>query len=172
MTTGAGCTPLPAIVRGSAADLDPFVDLLEAAAAWLWSRGIRQWEPGSMAGQRRTFARWTQAGGLVVARSEAGLAGGCFLVPEPGAGWAGHPGPALHLRKLAVARAHAGSGLSRRILAGCEERARNAGVPWLRLDCWDGSGPLRAFYRGAGFCELEAVPSGGYHVRLFERDLG
>jgi GNAT superfamily N-acetyltransferase len=160
------------IAPGHPEDLDAFVELLEAAASWLWSRGIRQWEPGSMGAQRRSFARWTHAGGLVVARSEGGLAGGCFLVPEPGAEWAGHAGPALHLRKLVVARTHAGNGLSQRILAWCEERARDAGVPRLRLDCWDGSGPLRAFYRGAGFCELEAVPSGGYSVRLFERELG
>ena len=107
----------------------------------------------------------------MVARSESELAGGCFLVPQPGPAWAGHSGEALYLHKLVVSRAHAGQGLAQRLLAGAEERARGAGVSRLRLDCWDGNARLRAFYRDAGYRELEAAPSLGYAVRLFEREL-
>ena len=41
----------------------------------------------------------------------------------------------------------------------------------MRLDCWDGSSALRSYYRGAGYCELDAVESHGYLVRLFEKNL-
>jgi GNAT superfamily N-acetyltransferase len=151
-------------------ELDAFVELLEAAASWLWSRGIEQWQPGSMRAQRPIFLRWARAEGLVVARCGAALVGGCFLVEEPNDAWAARPAPALYLRKLAVARSHAGRGVSGRLLAWCAEGTRARGFPQLRLDCWDGSAALHSFYRAAGFRELEAVPSHDYLVRLFERD--
>lgn len=159
------------IAPGCAEDLGPFIDLLEAAASWLWRRGIQQWEPGSLRAQQPMLSRWTRSGGLLVARSQAELAGGCFLVPDPTSEWAGHSGEALYLHKLVVSRAHAGQGLAQRLLAASEQRARDAGAARLRLDCWDGSTRLRAFYRAAGFRELEAAASRGYAVRLFEREL-
>jgi GNAT superfamily N-acetyltransferase len=156
---------------GGATDLDAFVELLESAATWLWNRGIHQWRPGSMRAQRPTLEQWTRAGRLVAARSGAELAGGCTLVPDPTGEWAGRSGRALYLHKLVVARSHAGRGVAREILAWCEARARASGVPRLRLDCWDGNAKLRSFYRDCGYRELEAVPSHGYSVRLFERDV-
>ncbi len=151
--------------------LDSVVDLLEEAAAWLWSRGIHQWEPGSMRAQRPVFLRWLRSGGLAVATSGHELAGACFLVDEPSREWAGKAGPALYLHKLAVARAHAGRGVADQLLGWCVERARERGVPLLRLDCWDGNATLRAYYRAAGFLELDAVESLGYSVRRFELDV-
>lgn len=157
------------IAAGGPGDLPGFVAVLEETAAWLWGRGIRQWEPGSMRAQEPTLASWAAAGHLLVARDARAVVGGCFLVPEAGREWSGRDGTALYLHKLAVARAHARRGIARRILAHCDEVARTHGVPRLRLDCWDGNARLRAFYRDAGFRELEAVPSHGYAVRLFER---
>ena len=149
-------------------DVNAMIGVLEEAASWLWNRGIRQWEPGSMRAQRRTFRRWTRAGGLLVARSEGDLAGGCFLVDEPGREWTNHPGVALYLHKLVVARAHSGRGISARLLDWSKSRARELGIPRVRLDCWDGNERLRAFYRAAGYQELEAVKSLDFEVRLFE----
>jgi protein-tyrosine phosphatase len=152
-------------------DVNAMIGVLEEAASWLWNRGIRQWEPGSMRTQRRTFRRWTRSNGLVVARSDGDLAGGCFLVDEPMAEWATHSGAAFYLHRLVVARAHAGCGVSAGLLDWCKNRARELGVPRVRLDCWDGNERLRAFYRAAGYRELEAVPSHGFIVRLFELEI-
>jgi GNAT superfamily N-acetyltransferase len=113
---------------------------------------------------------WARNGGLVLVCCGSELAGGCFLVGESGPEWRGRPGAALYLRKLAVARSHAGRGVAGSLLDWCRDRAGERGVP-LRLDCWDGSVKLRAFYREAGFRELEAVPSHGYAVRLFEMEI-
>jgi GNAT superfamily N-acetyltransferase len=147
------------------------IELLEASASWLWGRGVRQWEPGSMRAQRSVLQGWADAGQLVVAAAEGELVGGCFLVDEPAPEWAGRKGRALYLHKLVVARSHAGRGVSCRLLDWCAERAGERGVPCLRLDCWDGNAALRAFYREAGYRELDAVPSYGYAVRLFELEL-
>jgi len=153
---------------GTEADLEPFVELLESAAQWLWVKGIRQWRPGSMRAQRTPLERWTRSGHLVVARSEADLVGGCALVPEPTAEWAFHSEPSHYVHKLVVARSHAGQGIGRLVLRWCQGQAQDAGMSRLRLDCWDGNAKLRAFYRECGFSELEAVHFDGYSVRLFE----
>ena len=46
--------PIRITLAGEAA-LDDFVEVLEAAAVWLWDRDIPHWEPGSMRAQRATF---------------------------------------------------------------------------------------------------------------------
>jgi GNAT superfamily N-acetyltransferase len=112
-----------------------------------------------------------ESGALVIATVNAELAGGCFLVDEPSPEWTGHPGVALYLHKLVVARSHSGRGVSTHLLDSCVRRARELHVPRLRLDCWDGNARLRALYRTAGYRELEAVASLGYLVRLFELEV-
>jgi GNAT superfamily N-acetyltransferase len=159
------------IAPASSESLAGLIELLEEAAAWLWQRGLRQWEPGSMLAQRGALSSWADVGHLVIARVGDDLAGGCFLVPETNPEWRRHPGDAHHLHKLVVARRWAGRGVGAELLAWCAARTRDFGVSRLRLDCWDGNDALRAYYRDAGFHELEAVPSHGYLVRLFEREI-
>jgi GNAT superfamily N-acetyltransferase len=73
--------------------------------------------------------------------------------------------------KLVVARSHAGRGIPLGILRFAESHARAIGHALLRLDCWDGNARLRAYYRDAGFAELESADEVGWRVRLFERAL-
>lgn len=70
-----------------------------------------------------------------------------------------------------MARPFATRGVAHALIAWCRERARERGSPRLRLDCWDGNATLRAYYRAAGFRELEAVPEHRYAVRLFEMEI-
>lgn len=156
---------------GGLADLEPFLDLLEEAATWLWDRRVHQWAPGSMRMQAPMLADWARSGHLLTARSGSILAGGCILAPSSTEEWAAHASPSLYVHKLVVARTHAGQGLGARILADCEARARAAGVMRVRLDCWDGNAKLRSFYRACGYRELEVVPAHGYLLRLFELEL-
>jgi len=155
---------------GGAGDLTDVVELLESAALWLARAGIRQWEPGAARAERARLAGWVREEGLLVARAGVRLAGACFAVAEPTPEWQGRPGRALYVHRLVVARTHAGTGVPARLLAACDARALAAGVPALRLDCWDGNHRLRELYRGLGFDELEAVEVLGYRVRLFQRE--
>jgi GNAT superfamily N-acetyltransferase len=159
------------IETGKLDDVEPFVALLEDAAAWLWDSGVHQWRPGSMRAQRPTLEEWTRSGYLVVARSGTGLAAGCALVPYPTPEWEGGGGVSRYVQKLVVARSHAGQGLAHQVLAWCKERTRTEGVALLRLDCWDGNAKLRSLYRESGFRELGAVAKDDFVVRLFEREL-
>jgi ribosomal protein S18 acetylase RimI-like enzyme len=157
---------------GSIDDLGDFIEILEEVGAWLWRRGIRQWEPGSNRAQRPFLERLVGTGSLITARSSRRLVGGAIITPEPTAEWAGLPGPgAIYLHKLAVSRVASGQRLGRRILAYCELGSQQEGATRMRLDCWDGNAALCEYYRSAGYSELDAVESHGYLVRLFEKTL-
>lgn len=156
------------VERGSAEELPAFVDLLEELGAWLWSRGIQQWPPGSNRKQLPPLQRYLASGELILARSESQLVGGFIVSGVPTPEWAGRSPEAAYLHKLAVARPWGGRGLGVRLLQHSCAWAKERGASRLRLDCWDGNPALRAFYRNGGFEELDAVPSHGSHVRLFE----
>ncbi len=156
---------------GRESELEPFLDLLESAATWLWDRGIEQWAPGSMRAQAPLLGECARSGWLVIARSESELVGGCTLVPHSSPEWSGRDEPALYVHKLVVATSHSGQGIARDLLAWCEQRARAMGVQRLRLDCWDGNSKLRALYCEHGYRELDAACVNGYWARRFEREL-
>jgi GNAT superfamily N-acetyltransferase len=160
------------IELADAASLDAFLDVVEEAARWLWSRGIPQWEPGTNRAQRPLLARSIEHGTLVAARDGDGIVGGCVLSTIAPSAWRDRSARALYLSKLVVTRAHAGGTVAPRILRFAAAHARDVGHTLLRLDCWDGSTKLRGYYRDAGFTELEAAEEHGYRVRLFERSLG
>ncbi len=159
------------IELGSSGDLEAFIELLEELGAWLWARGVQQWEHGSNRAQLPVLGRYLVSGDLILAREGPRLAGGCIVstaaVPE----WASRPGQAAYLHKLAVARFAAGRDLGGEILERAAGWASDRGLPTLRLDCWDGNTALRSYYRARGFVEHEAVHSHGYLVRLLERAL-
>jgi len=151
------------------ADLDAYVDLLEEAGAWLWERGIRQWEPGSHRAQRRRLARDAARGCVRLAWIDGRLAGGVVLDPDTPALWSDRPEPAAYVYKLAVARAFAGRGVADALLDDCESAASAAGR--VRLDCWSGNARLRAYYAERGFCECGDAREHGSVVTRFEKRL-
>ena len=157
------------LTAGAEADVDPFVALLEEAAAWLWERGIPQWQPGTMRARRSLFVHAARSEGLLLARRGDALVAGCLLTPQRDPYWEEPAQPACTVHALVVARSAAGQGLGRRVLDAAGELARREGAALLRLDCWDGNETLRAFYRAAGFSELHAVLAQGARLRLFEK---
>ena len=142
----------PRLERARRADIDAFVDLLEAAAQWMVARGIEQWRPGGMRAQRGAFIAAQDAGEVYVVRSGARVIGGAVLRAVPDPIWRDSPEPsALYLGKLVVARDRVGSGLGTRIVEECERVARERGVAWLRLDCVATNGSLARYYQQLGY---------------------
>lgn len=156
------------IVEASASSLDPFIDLLEEAGAWLWARGIRQWAPGVHRREWERLRILVERGCLVQAYREDGLVGGCLLSELGPAFWQDE-GDALYLSALAVARSAAGRGVGARILEACAGVTSRRGRRVVRLDCWDGNDFLKCYYRRNGFEMLGAVREKDYDVRLFEK---
>lgn len=147
------------------ADTDGVMGLLEAAAEWLLSRGIRQWLPGQiqMAWLRERIAR----GEVYVATQDGTLAGSFRLIWSDQPTWGTQRDDAGYVHGLVINRAFAGQGLGLRLLAHAERLVAAAGRPSLRLDCM--SDALAAYYVRAGFTLVSGKrwDHGGPH--LFEK---
>ena len=157
------------------------MEVLEDANAWLRSLGRTGWgEDSFTASDGRGRAQLVEA-----VRSNA-LYLGCLYIdslgkrPEPAATvslfdvdevfWPGAPRDALYIHKLAVARRFAGLGLGRAIVEWAADRARDAGRPFLRLDCPRDNPRVRAYYEQAGFAHRgDLTTAGGFEAALYER---
>jgi GNAT superfamily N-acetyltransferase len=159
------------IVEAAEEALDDFILLLEQTGKWLWKKGIKQWEPGTLQKGRGKLERYVKEGCLILAKRDGKLAGGCILSTVNPC-WPKESEEAMYLNSLAVARFAAGEGLGTKIIEGCAEAVRRRGKRYIRLDCWDGNDFLKAYYQREGFKMLEAVPEDDYWVRLFEKDVG
>lgn len=152
-------------------DLAEFVEILEEVGTWLFERGIPQWPPGSNRAQTEDFRVWIDEGDLIVLRDGASLLGGCIIGRASYEAWDGYSEPAAYLRKLAVARSVGGRHHGHQIVERAQQWALEADRSLIRLDCWDGSQALRAYYRELDFTELKPAKEHGYWVRLFEKAL-
>jgi hypothetical protein len=130
----------------TADDLAAVLGILDEAAAWLWSQGIRQW-PESFEPQ------WVlprlEAGDTWLAWS-GGEAVGTFTLQWDDAAWSDHTDDdAGYVHRLAVRRSV--SGLGRELLGRAGGLVRDAGRHFVRLDCVTANETLRAYYAGLGF---------------------
>ncbi|MBG0828768.1 GNAT family N-acetyltransferase [Planomonospora sp. ID67723] len=144
--------------RATGDDLPAVLALLAETAAWLDSRGIRQWPAGGFPAGR--IAPLIEEGAMYVVHGADGPAATVALDghadPEfwtPGDG----PGSALYVHKLSVARSHCGRGLGEALLDWAGLRVLAAGRRWLRLDCAKDNPGLQAYYRRQRFTHLRTV---------------
>lgn len=152
-------------------ELDPFIDLLDETGAWLWDKGVKQWEVDRhRQGQDELQARIKQ-GYLILATKNGRLAGGCILSDMSMPVWKEIPDDAMYISSLAVARFAAGQDVGGKILAFCTNIVRRQKHTRLRLDCWEGNTFLKTYYRDRGFQQLMAVPENDYFCRLFEKTI-
>ncbi len=149
--------------------LDAYIELVEEAAAWLWARGVRQWRPGEHRAARPELLTKLRRGVLILATKGGALAGGCLLTEITPSCWPDTSDDALYLSGLVVARWAAGRDWGGRILDEAMRAAQRRGKARLRLDCWDGNGFLKQYYRAQGFQDKGRVKESDYWVRLFER---
>jgi GNAT superfamily N-acetyltransferase len=140
--------------------------LVEEAAEFLSARGIRQWAPGAL--PALVIPRGIARGEVWVVRAGAQLAGSLALEDEDLETWGPSDGSALYLHRLVVARAHAGTGLGRRLLAWARDEARARGRRSLRLDCVASNTFLRRYYSDAGFEARGEVDLGRVQLARFE----
>jgi ribosomal protein S18 acetylase RimI-like enzyme len=100
--------------------------------------------PASIADQARTGEVWVIGEPAVAC---------LFLTPKP---------DALYLGKLAVAAAHRGRGLARRLVDHAETRARVLGLPALELQTRVELVENQASFRAMGFVEVARTAHPGY----------
>jgi protein-tyrosine phosphatase len=164
---------IPRLSPGEAGDAPAVVRLRDAAARWQRARGISQWTPGE-----RTagwFADRARRGELFVVRDGPQVIAAVLLQRDDEIAWGARLPEAGYLHNLVIDRRQAGQGLGRAVIAAAEARIAAWGRHTARLDCLESNGPLRAYYRRAGYREVgrkSFEPSPWHPVTLFEKHLG
>lgn len=158
--------------RARPADLDAIMELIAAAAAWLATRGLDQWQ-GAME-RRRIQVHVDVVAGTVWVVEDAGRIVATVTVDEFADTdfWeeSDRVEQALYVHRMAVARSHKGRGLGAALLNLANDLARGRHRRFLRLDAWSTNADLHAYYKGLGF-EMRRnrpVPGRGSGA-LFER---
>jgi GNAT superfamily N-acetyltransferase len=156
---------------GTPDDLDALLGLFDEAVEWLVARGQpEQWGSEAWSGSERHRAFVTEMAshpGLVIAE-EDGAVVGASIVGEPMPYAPAPTSPELYLRLLITSRRHRGRDIGRLLLDQVFQRAREAGVPVVRVDCYNAPG-LVGWYESQGFVSTQTVPVGPVEVRILEQ---
>jgi GNAT superfamily N-acetyltransferase len=154
--------------RADEADLEAILAMRVAAATWLQSRGIAQWNPDgfTLDETREDFA----CNRIFVLEDDMGkLAGSLVLHDDDPRIWPeATAGEAYYLHRLVTARERAGAGLGAVLLSEALRVASDR--PLLRLDCWAGNVTLRTYYAGLGFRPVDETDVEEWRVARFERE--
>jgi len=141
--------------------------LLLETARWLEEKGDALWLPEELhlADTRLCAAR----GELVVATEAEMIVGVMRREWEDPVFWPeASKGDAAYIHRLAVARTHAGTGLSRRLVQWAIEDAKSKDRKYVRLDC-EPRAPLIKFYTDLGFNQLDTFAMGKFTVVRWEK---
>lgn len=140
---------------GSVSDLPDAMSLLDAAVAWLTSRGrTEQWgaEPFSSVEARVAQIRTMLSERTArIAEEDGEVVGLCVLADEPLPYVDPAPVPELYLQLLVTDREHSGSGIGNALVDDAVEIARQRGVTQMRLDCYARDEALVGVYERFGF---------------------
>jgi GNAT superfamily N-acetyltransferase len=161
------------------ADLDDVLEILNEAARWLTSRGIRQWPADGF--PREPIAGDIARGEVYIARCERGAVGTFALQWSDPLFWPGAADEAAYIHRIAVRRNARGLGVE--LLKFAERVTIAKGPKLLRLDCFSGNEPLCRYYERAGFvrrADIEIDPrgdatvpesTGRFFARQYEKSL-
>lgn len=140
---------------GSVSDLPAAMSLLDAAVAWLASRGrTEQWgaEPFSAVEARVTQIRTMLSERTArIAEEDGEVVGLCVLADDPLPYVDPAPIPELYLQLLVTDRTRSGSGIGSALVDDAVEIARRRGVTQMRLDCYARDEALVGVYEKLGF---------------------
>jgi GNAT superfamily N-acetyltransferase len=152
-------------------DLDNLARLLLEAARWLEEKGEPMWRPDELTPDA-LLAKY-RPGEMRLGWLEGEPVATMVLQDEDPSFWPDAPtGEALFLHKLAVARRHAGRGLSHAMLNAAGEQARALGKAYLRLDCAAYRPGLRGVYELYGFRCVGRRMVGPFDTAFYELEVG
>ncbi len=165
-------TPRGALVirQAQPEDVPTLVTMDETTAQWVRSLGI---EPGNAPRPiSELFAEAVARGEMYLALRDGVAAGKITLQTGDDHAWEGILGDALYVHGLATVRAFAGQEIGQTLLRWAEERAREYGKPYLRLDCNADNPALRAYYERAGFIHRGDVQMPHREASRYEKQIG
>lgn len=156
--------------QATAADVPAIHALRRSLEDWMAARGIDQWPAGSVPVER--VAAQVADRQWWVVRDDGGLLGSVRVVDTDPEYWGDDDAPALYVHGLMVDRRASGTGLGRALVEWVGDRARAAGVTWLRLDHRASNPHLDDVYRSWGFDPVAVTDRPGFAVVLMQRAAG
>ena len=153
--------------QATPADAPAIHELRRSLEEWMAARGIDQWPVGSVPLER--VAAQVAAGDWWLVRDDEGVRGTVRVITPDPEYWGDDDTPALYVHGLMVARRATGTGLGRALVEWAGERARAAGVTWLRLDHRASNPLLDDLYRSWGFEAVAVTDRPGFEVVLRQR---
>lgn len=142
------------------------IQLIEAAAVWLESKGTDQWArpwPSRADRDSRILAHLHQ-GKTWLCRDGEIIAATITADPDEDPYWSQYrPELAVYVHRLVINRAYAGRALGAELLdwAGRTARRRH-GARWVRVSAWTTNLGLHEYYRRQGFVLAGYHPDDGY----------
>lgn len=162
--------------RASAADAPAVLALFDEVIEWFASFGNdSQWGTVPWSKQERRVSTVTDSCEMPeawVAELRGGDIVGALVLGDAMDYVPPATGPELYVRMLIASRRPDARGAGRSLMGFAEERARLAGVPSLRVDCYaGGSGDLVRFYESCGYTRLSAFDINGWPGQVLGRDV-
>jgi protein-tyrosine phosphatase len=156
--------------RAERDDLGLVVDILTEAATWARDRGIQGlwWVPFPP----ERIAPALERGDVYLVLDGPAAIGTITLQWSDVDFWGERPPDAGYIHRLAIRRSVAGHGVGPAMLRWADQRAREAGRRYLRLDCRSTHAALRRYYLNAGFAIIGAAVVHDVEVVLLERAIG
>ncbi len=132
-------------------ELNTVMDILDDAARWLHSRGIKQWPYPTPPSEWPRMARHIATGEVYLARLEDGRAVGTlrFERKDPEL-WHDDAGIAGYVHDFAIHDSVRGQGIGAAMLEWAKGHIRARGKQLLRLDCVANNPALNRYYRDIG----------------------
>jgi mannose-6-phosphate isomerase-like protein (cupin superfamily)/GNAT superfamily N-acetyltransferase len=156
-------------VRISESQTSEVLAVLCDAALRLREKGIRQWVEFADGGGedivKRRFAE-----GEVYMIQQGGESVGTITTQWEDPFWeeTGRDGKAIWIHSIAVAGSNTGRGIGAEALRWTADQARQAGRPFIRLDCGAGNARLCRYYESQGFVSVGLKPWKHYDLKLYQ----
>jgi GNAT superfamily N-acetyltransferase len=137
------------------------------AALWLKEQGQTLWFPEELTPEK--LMDHIHAGELYLVMMQSRPVGTVIFQLHDKTYWPDMPeGDAAYIHKIILRRSVAGAGLGAQILAWAKEKARSAGMAYLRLDTEAARAKLCALYESAGFTRHSFRQVGRHYVIRYE----
>jgi GNAT superfamily N-acetyltransferase len=165
-----GLTNEPMVEIAGQTDVPRYVELAQAAQAFLRSKGLAQWVPAAHPAFLPNLTAKAERRSLrKVSQGKDAIAFFDFSF-EPSEWWSGRTAMAGYISGIVVARANRGLGVGSFILEWVEARVCDREARYLRLDCHAGNDWLCEYYRSKGFAEVALVEQHpGYLGALYQK---
>jgi len=156
--------------RALASQIEDILAVLDSAAHWLISKGIRDpWHPGEWPLER--IMKSIERGEVQLAKLGQQNVATITLQWSDELFWPDKPPDAGYIHRLAVATGFHGREIGSSLLKWAELKTRENGKKYLRLNCMAANLTLRKYYEQAGFtCRGELRETRGLAC-LYERIL-